>query len=134
MIKSKKATIIVINKDNKCFQYPITVTLSREKIAGLSERITKIKLLKIKYNWDEITYPSEKDDWKIFDKSNLTIALNGLYSKIHPAYVSKHNSNREKQVTLLVIFSGDRYQYLAGKKLSALLIGITSNIKAIYIV
>ena len=35
---------------------------------------------------------SEKIDWKKFEKNNATITLNGH------AYVSKHNSGREKQV------------------------------------
>ena len=45
-----------------------------------------------------INFPSEKNYWKKFEKNNLTIALNVLYAKkdkIYPAYVSKHNSNRE---------------------------------------
>ena len=63
--------------------------------------------------------------------------------KIYPAYVSKHNSNCEKQVILLMIPNGKghewsetltmranirgRWHYLAVKKLSALLRGITSK-------
>ena len=47
--------------------------------------------------------------------------------KIYPAYVSKHNSNREKQVILLMISNGEKWHYLAVKKLSALLRGITSQ-------
>ena len=41
---------------------------------------------------------------KKIEKNNLTIVLNVLYAKkekIYPVYVSKHNSNREKQVILL---------------------------------
>ena len=34
-----------------------------------------------KYNWEGINFPSEKDDWKKFEKNNLTIALNILYTK-----------------------------------------------------
>ena len=63
--------------------------------------MTKIKPFINKYNWEGINYPSEKDDWKKFEKSNVTIALNVLSAKkekIYPAYVSNHNSNREKQV------------------------------------
>ena len=46
--------------------------------------------------------------------------------KIYPAYVSKLNSNREKQVILLMISNGERrWHYFAVKKLSALLIDIT---------
>ena len=44
---------------------------------------------------------TEKNDWKKLEKNNVTIALNIFYAKkekIHPVYLSKHNSNREKQV------------------------------------
>ena len=45
--------------------------------------------------------------------------------KIYPAYVSKHNSTCEKQVIFLLILNGKGWHYLAVKKLSALLKGIT---------
>ena len=47
-----------------------------------------------KYNWEGINYPSEKNDWKTFEKNNLTIVLNILYAKkekVYLAYVLKHN-------------------------------------------
>ena len=47
--------------------------------------------------------------------------------KTYPAYVSKYNSNPEKQVILLMISNGEKWHYLAVKKLSALLRGITST-------
>ena len=43
-IKNKRATINPINKkDDKCFQYTITVTLNYEEIGKHAERITKVK-------------------------------------------------------------------------------------------
>ena len=51
-------------------------------------------------------YPSEKDDWKKFEKNNLKIALSVLYAKdekTYPTYVSEYNSKREEQVILLMI-------------------------------
>ena len=42
------------------------------------------------------------DDRKKFEKNNVTIACHVLYAKkekLYPAYVSEHNSNREKQVS-----------------------------------
>ena len=48
---------------------------------------------------------------KKVEKNNVTIALNILYAKKvkrDPAYVSKHNSNREKQVIILMIPNGER--------------------------
>ena len=38
--------------------------------------------------------------------------------KIYPAYVLKHNSNIEKQVILLMFPNGEKWDYLAIKKLS----------------
>ena len=46
-----------------------------------------------------MNFPSDKDDWKKFEKNNRTAALNVFYTKkekIYPSYVSKHNSNRKK--------------------------------------
>ena len=66
---------------------------------------------------------------KKIEENNVIIALNVLYSKkekIYPAYVSKQNSNREKQV-ILVMTSNRQMTYLAAKKLSALLRGMTSK-------
>ena len=64
-IKNKKATINPINKkDNKCFQYAVTVALNYEEIKKDPQRITKIKPFINKYNWEGINFPSEKDDWK----------------------------------------------------------------------
>ena len=55
--------------------------------------------------------------------------------KLYPAYVSKHNPNREKHVILLMISNeekgrvakseGRRWHFLAVKKVSSLLRGIT---------
>ena len=75
------------------------------------ERITKTKPFKSKYKWEEINFPSEKDDWKRFEKNNVTIAINVLSAKkgkIYPAYISKHNSNCEKQFILLMISNGEK--------------------------
>ena len=35
--------------------------------------------------------------------------------KIYPPYVSKHNSNREKHVILLIFPNGEEWHYLAVK-------------------
>ena len=101
-IKNKKATINAINKkDNKCFQYGVTVALKYGEIKKDGQRITKIKPFINKYNCEAINFLSEKDDWKKFEKNNVTIAPDVLFAKkekIDPAYVSKHNSNCEKKI------------------------------------
>ena len=126
----KKATINPINKkDNKCFEYAVTVVLNHEEIKKNPQRITKIKPFINKYNWEGINFLSEKDDWKKIENS-VKIALNVLYGKkekIYSGYVSKHNSNREKQVILLMILNREKWHYLAVDKLSASLRGITSK-------
>ena len=68
-IKDKQAAINPINKkDNKCFQYAVTVALNHEETEKHFERITKIKSFINKYNWKRINFPSEKDYWKKIGK------------------------------------------------------------------
>ena len=90
-----------------------------------------------KYQWDGINIPSEKDDWKKFEKNNVTInVLCTKNEKVYPAYISKNNSNCDKQVILLMIINrtpckamseGRRWHYFTVKKVSALLRGKTSK-------
>ena len=76
-IKNKEATINPVNrKDNKYFQYAVTVTLNYEEIEKDPETTTKFKPFINKYNQDGTKYPSQKEDWKKFEKNNVTIALN----------------------------------------------------------
>ena len=51
-------------------------------MGGHPERITKIRPFINECNWEGINYPSEKDDWKKYEKNNLTIPLNVFYAKI----------------------------------------------------
>ena len=118
-IKNKKVAINSINrKYNKCFQYVVTVALILEEIKKDLQRIIKIKPFINKYNWEAINVSPEKYDWKKFEKNKVTIALNilNVKKKLYPAYVSKHNSNREEQVTFLMIPKGEGWHYLAVKK------------------
>ena len=75
-IKKKKTTINPTNTDDKLFQYVVTVTLNYEDIESHPERVSNIKPFINTYNRKEINYPSIIDDWKTFERSNLTIALN----------------------------------------------------------
>ena len=60
--------------------------------------------------------------------------------KIYPGYVLKHNSNHEKQVIVLTIPNGKKWQYLAVEKkiiwayFKKLLRGITLVIFIVWIV
>ena len=47
--------------------------------------------------------------------------------KIYPTFVSKHNSNSEKQVIFLKFLNEEKWHYPVVKTLSALLRGITSK-------
>ena len=54
-----------------------------------------------------MTYPSELDYWKTFEKNNREIAHNILYIKkyiyIYPAYIPKFIRICEKQIILVLI-------------------------------
>ena len=73
-IKNRKVTINLINKkDNKCFQYVITVALNHEEIKSDPQWITKIKPLYIyRYNKGRNKFSIRKRDLK-FEKNNVAI-------------------------------------------------------------
>ena len=105
-LKNKKATINPQNKkDDKCFEYALTVALNHEIIKNNPERISNIKPFIDQYNWNEIDFPFTGKDWKKFESNNKSIALNILYvpyntEKIRHAHKSKFNLTRENQVIL----------------------------------
>ena len=117
-ILNKRATINPKNKDNKCFQYSITVALNHQNIENHPERISNIKPFINQYNWEGIDFPVGTKDWKKFERNNKTIALNILYippntKTINLAYKSKYNRKRENQVVLLMITNGEKWHYIA---------------------
>ena len=129
-LRSKKESIT--NEDN-CFQNALNDSLDYQTIKTHPERISKLKPDINKYNWKDIKFPSDKEDWKKFEQNNKEIALNILFvplnkKEIRPAYVSKHNHKRKNQVILLTITDdGERWHYLAVRSLSTLLRGISSS-------
>ena len=101
-VLNKRATINPKNKDNKCFQYSITVALNHQNIENHPERISNIKPFIDKYNWKGIDFPAGIKDWKKFERNNKTIALNILYippntKTVNLAYKSKYNRKHENQ-------------------------------------
>ena len=107
-ISDKKATINLSNKDNKCFQYPITVALNHREIGKNPQRISSINPHINKYNWKDIDFPARIKDWGKSGRNFRDIALNILYAppnkkEIKIAYTSKYNCKRKNQVVLLMI-------------------------------
>ena len=91
------------------------------------QRMTKIKPFIDKHNCEGGNYPSKDDDWNEFENNNLMIALMFcvIKKKTYILPMFQNNSNHEKQLILLLIPNGAGWNYLAVKKLSGLLIGIT---------
>ena len=143
---NKIATINPKNKDNKCFQYSITVALNHQEI----ENHPNIKPFIDKYNWKGIDFPAEIKDWEKFERNNKDIALNILSApskeKIDIIYKSKYHCKRKNQEVLLMITNNEqkdteeKWHYIALKSeltddgykkpassISKLFRGITSN-------
>ena len=129
-LRSKKESI---TSEDNCFQNVLNDSLDYQTIKTHPERISKLKPYINQYNWKDIKFPSDKEDWKKFEQNNKEIALNVLFvphnkKEIELAYTSKYNYKRKKQVILLMITDdGKRWHYLAVKSLSALLRGISSS-------
>ena len=122
-LRSKKEST---NKDN-WFQNALNDLLDYQRIKKDPQEISKPKPYINQYNWKDIKFPSDKEDWKELDQSNKEIALNILFvphykKEMETAYISKYNYKRKKQVILLMITDdGKRWYYLDVKSLSVLL-------------
>ena len=123
-IKNKKCSINPQNKDNKCFQYSITISLYHKEIKNNPGIISKIKSFINNLNWENINFLPEEQDYKTIEMNNKSIALNILQvneQKMRHFYKSEFNKTRKKQVILLMINYDEKQHYLAVKKLNALL-------------
>ena len=105
---NKGATINPKNeKDDKCFQYALTLALNYNRIKKKDlEKILKIK-------WKDIYFLSHQKDWKKFEQNNNSIALNVLFishksEELTLAYELEHNFMQENQVLLLMINGGPK--------------------------
>ena len=67
----------MINASNMLQQ----LCLIMKKLERNPHRITKLLLFINRYNWDEIKYPSGKDDWEKCEKNSFSIE-GKLYFKI----------------------------------------------------
>ena len=117
MLKNKGATINPKNKkDDKCFQYPLTLLLNYNEI---KKKKVKKHILKIKR--EDIYFLSHQRAWKNFEQNNESIALNVLFSsqnneEIMLACKSEHNSDRKNNVLLLMINDdAEKYYYFSVK-------------------
>ena len=104
-IKNKKCTINPQNKDDKCFQYAAAIALNHKKINNHPERIPKIKPFINQYNWDNLNFPSQQQDYEKFETNNKSIALNVLHiphntKDIKHFYVKKNKCFKEFRTKL----------------------------------
>ena len=128
----------ITNEDN-CFENALNDLLDYQRIKKDPQKISKLKRYINQYEWNGITFSSDKEDWKMIEQSNKEIALNILFvhhnkKEIEPAYISKSNYKRKKQVILLMITDDgklsdrvERWYYLAVKSLPALFGTISSS-------
>ena len=103
--RSKKESI---TNEDSCFQNALDDALHYQTIKANPEIISKLKAYINQYNWEDIKFQSDKEDWKKFEQNNKEISLNILFvlhnkKEIEPVYTSKYNYKCKKQVILLMI-------------------------------
>ena len=64
-IKFKKAVLNPKSNDTKSFQYSITLSLYQKEIGNSFNRITKIKPYINNFNWNNINFPPNNQDYEI---------------------------------------------------------------------
>ena len=72
-VKNKKCTINPRNNDNKCFQYSVALSLYHTDIKHHPERISKIKPFINNLNWENTSFPPQKQDYKPLEMNNKSL-------------------------------------------------------------
>ena len=82
--------------------------ISSEELEKDPQRTAQIKPFINKYNWDGINVPLERGDWKKERKIiyQLLLLYCMLEKEIYILLMFHNNSNREKQVIILMIPNG----------------------------
>ena len=76
-LRSKKES--VTNEDN-CFQKALNDSLDYQSIKKDPQKILKFRPYINQYNWKDIKFPSDKEDWRKFEQNNKEIGLNVLFA------------------------------------------------------
>ena len=98
--RSKKESI---TNGNNCFQNALDAALDYQRIKKDPQEISELKPYINQYNWKDIKFPSDKEDWKKFEQNNKEIVLNILFiphskKEIRPAYISKTQLQAQKTI------------------------------------
>ena len=128
-LRSKKESI---TSEDNCFQNVLNHSLNYETIKANPERTSKLKKYINQYNWKDIKFPSDKENWKKFQQNDKDIALNEWFAshnkkEIEIAYKLKYNYKHKKVIFSMITDNNNRWHYLAVKSLSGLFRGITSS-------
>ena len=97
------------------------------------QRISKLKPFINNYNWKDIEFPSDSENYRKFEQNNKTIALNIFYvprntKQVRQAYISEYNYERCNKVHLLKVSDEtNNWHYIAVKNISGLLRRLTSD-------
>ena len=126
----KRSVLNANNKDNKCFQYSIILSLHHKQIGRNYCRISNIEPFIDKFNWENINFPLQEQDYQQFEMNNKSIALNVLPAneqKTSHFYKSEFNKTRKIRVILLILTDEnvenppEKKHYVAVKTLNSLL-------------
>ena len=116
-LKNKKAVINIKNEDNQCFKWCITRALN--PVDKNPNRITKELIEQSKsVNWEELKFPVDLKQIKIFEKNNPSISINvfGYEDEVYPLKISK--DKKINNIDLLLIVDGKKHHYCLINNLS----------------
>ena len=75
-LRSKKESI---TSEDNCFQNALNDLLDYLTIKIHPERISKLQPCINQYNWKDINFSLDKEDWEKFEQNNKEITLNVLF-------------------------------------------------------
>ena len=128
LCNSKLGLINIQNNDNECFKYCLLYHQSEKK--KHSDRVSALKKLEDKYNWNGVGFPASFNDITTFENNNR-VCVN-IYSyngeEINPIRLGAIAFVKNDNINLLFI-KGDNFNghYVYIKKIESLLSTVKNN-------
>ncbi|XP_057296306.1 uncharacterized protein LOC130625271 [Hydractinia symbiolongicarpus] len=123
--------MIDLMRDEQCFKWAVIAALHHNEIKNDPQHISKLEPFVEQYNWSGMAYPTPNTHLKKFERQNPNVALNVYFSEedfqVRQAYVSKHKTTRKKVADVLIIQEEGKKHYVAIKRYSALMRGLSSR-------
>jgi hypothetical protein len=122
-----RGVVNIVNEDDECFKWCLKYHQSDK--SKNSARLSALKKVNDKYNYDDLTFPLQLDDIEVFESNNASTGVNVfevIDNRLTTIYKSS-NVYASDRIVLMMIREDDKLHYCYVKNIDQMLTGNEMN-------